>query len=251
MCPMGVRTVRRTSLRGIVALIVLLACLAPASTITAATTPRSDPGWDLRPQIMWKPIPFPDLRKDQTAAYSRRHSGSRSWRLEDPAVIVEHFTGGRSMQSAWNTFATNARHLDEKPGTCAHFIVDTDGTIYQLVDREVRCRLTIGLDDAAIGIEHVGRSARAVLRNHAMMRSSLRLTIWLMATYGIEVRDVIGHAESLESPYHHERYAEWRCLTRPDFDRHDMRRYRDRLRDLARANDVPVGPPPEWVDSGC
>ena len=248
---MGVRTVRRTSLGCIVALLVVAACLADASAIPVSATAGSDPALVLQPPIMWKPIPFPDLRKDQTAAYSRRHAGTRGWRLEDPAVIVEHFTGGSSMQSAWNTFATNARHLDEKPGTCAHFIVDTDGTIYQLVDREVRCRLTIGLDHVAIGIEHVGRSARAVLRNHAMMRSSLRLTLWLMATYGIEARDVIGHAESLESPYHEERYREWRCLTRPDFDHRDMRRYRDRLRDLARMSDVPVGPSPEWVDSGC
>ena len=36
----------------------------------------------------------------------------------------------------------------------------------------------------------------------------MRLTLWLMATYGIEARNVIGHAESLESPFHYERYAE-------------------------------------------
>ena len=40
-------------------------------------------------------------------------------------------------------------------------------------------------------------------------------------------------------------------MTHADFDHHDMRAYRDRLRDLARANDVPVGPSPEWVDPGC
>ena len=96
---------------------------------------------------------------------------------------------------------------------CAHFLIDTDGTIYQLADLGVRCRHTIGLDDVAIGIEHVGTSAKSVLRNAAMMRSSLRLTLWLMASQRIEVRDVIGHAESLESPYHHERYRDWACMT--------------------------------------
>ena len=84
-----------------------------------------------------------------------------------------------------------------------------------------------------------------------MMRSSLRLTLWLIASDGIEVRNVIGHAESLESPFHRERYRDWRCMTHADFGHRDMRGYRDRLRELARANDVPVGPSPEWVESGC
>ena len=84
-----------------------------------------------------------------------------------------------------------------------------------------------------------------------MMRSSLRLTLWLMASYGIEVRNVIGDAESLESPYRLERYAAWRCMTHDDLGHREMRRYRDRLRDIARSNDVPVGPSPEWVDPRC
>lgn len=248
---MGDRTVRRTSLGSIVAVAVLATALMPAATMPVAATPRSEPGWNLRPPIMWKPIPFPDLRKEQMAAYSARHYGKHRWRLSDPAVIVEHFTDGTTFDSAWNTFASNARHLGEKPGTCAHFVIDTDGTIYQLADREVRCRHTIGLNHVSIGIEHVGRSAQDILRNQAMMRSSLRLTLWLMATYRIEVRNVIGHAESLESPFHFERYTAWRCRTHADFNHRDMHVYRDRLRDVARSRDVPVGPSPEWVDPRC
>ena len=40
-----------------------------------------------------------------------------------------------------------------------------------------------------------------------MMRGSLRLTSWLMLRYGINVGNVIGHAEILQSPFHRERYA--------------------------------------------
>lgn len=248
---MGERTVRRASLGSIVAIAVLVTAFSPETTVSVAATPRTDPAWDLRPQIMWKPIPFPDLRKDQMAAYSQRHYGRRGWRLADPAVIVEHVTGGPSFDRAWNTFASNARDLGEKPGTCAHFLIDTDGTIYQLADREVRCRHTIGLNHVSLGIDHVGRSTRDVLRNPAMMRSSLRLTLWLMASHGIEARNVIGAAESLESPYRLERYAAWRCMTHDELGHRAMRRYRDRLRDIARSNDVPVGPSPEWVDPRC
>ena len=48
--------------------------------------------------------------------------------------------------------------------------------------------------------------------------------------YGIEDADVIGHAESLGSPYHHERVARLRHR-RPhgDFAPATVRRYRARL----------------------
>jgi beta-N-acetylhexosaminidase len=248
---MGERTVRRVGLIGVLALVVAINSFLPASVVPVAATARRDLAWELRPTIQQKLIPFPDLRKDQMAAYSKRHSGRWGWRLDEPAVIVEHFTGGTSFERAWNTFAANGRHLGEKPGVCAHFLIDTDGTIYQLADVGVRCRHTIGLNDVAIGIEHVGTSAKSVLRNAAMMRSSLRLTLWLVASARIEVRNVIGHAESLESPYHHERYRDWACMTHADFGHRDMRTYRGLLRDLARASAVPIGPRPEWVEPRC
>ncbi len=247
---MGDRIVRRASLGSIVAIAVVTTVLAVFLAPPAGAS-RSDLAWDLRPRIVWKPIPFPDLRKDQMAAYSQRHYGKWGWRLRDPLMVVQHFTDGTSFDPAWQTFAANSSHLGEKPGTCAHFIIDTDGTIYQLVERDVRCRHVIGLNDVSIGIEHVGRSARGILRNRAMMRSSMRLTLWLIATYRIEVRNVIGHAESLESPYHHERYRDWQCMTHADFGHRSMRIYRERLREEARRHDVPVGPSPEWVDPDC
>ena len=49
--------------------------------------------------------------------------------------------------------------LHELPGTCAHFIVDKDGTIYQLVALTIMCRHTVGLNWTAFGIEQVGLSA--------------------------------------------------------------------------------------------
>jgi hypothetical protein len=84
-----------------------------------------------------------------------------------------------------------------------------------------------------------------------MMRASLRLTVWLMSRYGISWGNVIGHAETLQSPFHHERYPDWRCLTHADFNRSEMRIYRRRLTRLAERLEVPVGAGPRWVDSGC
>jgi len=69
----------------------------------------------LKPAIVWKKIPFGAKRKQQMAAYSRRHYGERTWELTDPHVVVEHYTDGPSFSSAWNTFAANSRQLGEMP----------------------------------------------------------------------------------------------------------------------------------------
>jgi len=62
---------------------------------------------------------------------------------------------------------------------------------------------------------------------------------------------VIGHAEILQSPYHRERYASWRCSTHADWNRREMRTYRRKLKRTARRLDVPTGDGPAWVPSGC
>ncbi len=184
-----------------------------------------------RPAIVSKPIPFGADRRAQMRAYARRHYGIDSERLTDPKVIVEHFTASESFASAYNTFASNAPdvELHERPGVCAHFVVDRDGTIYQLVPLRLMCRHTIGLNYTAIGIEHVGVSDADVMGRPRQLAASLRLTRWLRDRYGIRRSDVIGHAESLSSPYHYERVARLRNRTHGDFARPAMQRYRRML----------------------
>ena len=159
-----------------------------------------------KPAIVQKPIPFGPQRRAEMAAYSKRHYGTAQWRLTAPKVIVEHYTASDTFSSAYNTFASDHAdsELHELPNVCAHFVIDTNGTIYQLVPLTIRCRHTVGLNYTAIGIEHVGRSATGILSNARMMAASLALTRWLMARFHITQRNVIGHAESLSSPYHHE-----------------------------------------------
>ena len=186
-----------------------------------------------RPHIVWKPIPFGAKRKAEMAQYSERHYGIRSYVLH-PKVIVEHVTATSTFSSAYNTFAADVpdAELHALPGTCAHFIIDRDGTIYQLVRLDIMCRHTVGLNYVAIGIEHVGLSDAQVLGDAAQMRSSLALTAWLMGRYRISLANVIGHNESLSSPFHKELYAPWRRQTHADWRRPDMNVYRTRLAEL-------------------
>jgi N-acetylmuramoyl-L-alanine amidase len=206
-----------------------------------------------KPAIVVKPIPFGAARRAETAAYSRRHYGKSTWRLMHPQVIVEHYTASNSFSSTYSAFSSDVpdSELHELPGTCAHFVIDTDGTIYQLVPTSIICRHTVGLNYTAIGIEHVGTSDAQILANSRQLRASLALTAWLMARYEIQLRNVIGHSESLTSPYHQEGVAAWRCQTHGDWTNGDMKVYRQKLAALARRYGVPLGPPARPVDPHC
>jgi N-acetylmuramoyl-L-alanine amidase len=206
-----------------------------------------------KPAIVQKPIPFGPVRRAETARYAARHYGFHTWRLARPRVIVEHYTAGTTSSSAWNTFArdTPDTELHELPGTCAHFVIDRDGTIYQLVPLSTICRHTVGLNWTAIGIEHVGTSDAQILANPRQLAASLRLTLWLMHRYSISLPNVIGHSESLTSPYRRERYAPWRCQTHADWSHADMRTYRARLATLARHEHVEIATAGGSVPSRC
>jgi N-acetylmuramoyl-L-alanine amidase len=190
-----------------------------------------------RPHIVWKPIPYGPQRKAEMAAYAEKHYGIHSWRLH-PKVIVEHYTGSNSFPGTWNAFAANTPdgELGGPPGDCAHFVVDRDGTIYQLVRLTVMCRHTVGLNYVAIGIEHVGTSDAEILHDRAQLRSSLELSAWLVGRFHIKIRNVIGHSESLSSPYHRELYKPWARQTHADWTHADMDVFRSKLRALLRAD---------------
>jgi N-acetylmuramoyl-L-alanine amidase len=212
----------------------LAAAIAALALGAPATAPAPDASAALRPHIVHSPIPFGARRRREMSAYSARHYGRRTARLRHPHVIVEHYTANDSYAATWSTFAADVRdpELQELPGTCAHFVIDRSGRIHQLVSLRWRCRHIVGLNWTAIGVEPVGRSDAAVLGRPRVLRASLRLARWLRCRYGIRVRDVIGHSESLSSPYHHERVRRLRRQTHADMSHAAMRRYRRKLAKL-------------------
>jgi N-acetylmuramoyl-L-alanine amidase len=200
--------------------------LAALLAIVSLATPAP------RPHIVQKRIPFPPKRERETRNYAIRHYGLHAFQLRNPKVIVEHFTETSSFGPVWSTFAHDVPdvELHELPQVCAHFVIDRDGTIYELVPPNLICRHTVGLNWTAIGIEHVGTSDAQVMGDRRQLRASLSLTRWLQQRYGILTRNVIGHAESLSSPYHRERVASLRTQTHGDMAHPTMVRYRRLLR---------------------
>jgi N-acetylmuramoyl-L-alanine amidase len=214
----------------------MLAFFAAAALVAPAPSPAPAPAAVPRPPIHAWRIPFGARRRSEMAAYSARHYGARTWRLRRPRVIVEHVAVSGSARAVRATFApdTPDPELGELPNVCSQLVVNAEGAIFSLVPVSIRCRHTVGLNWTAIGIEHVGFRDADVLGRRRQLQASLRLTRWLRCRFHIAVRDVIGHAESLSSPFHRERVARLRRQTHADMQPAAMRRYRAGLARLGR-----------------
>ena len=185
-------------------------------------------------RVVRKLIPYGAERRAQMAAYAVRHYGIDEHRLRDPKVIVQHYTVTDTFQPVFDYFSVNQPdpELRELPGVCSHYVIDRDGTIYELVPPRIMCRHTVGLNYTAIGIEHVGRSDAQVMGNRSQLAASLRLTRMLQGRHGVATRNVIGHNENRSSPFHRERIERLRTQTHADFPKPVMDSYRRALRRL-------------------
>jgi N-acetylmuramoyl-L-alanine amidase len=207
-------------------------CLCLTTAIAIGASPASPALTSAaRPPIASWPIPFGPQRKREMAAYSERHYGQHRWRLRQPRVIVEHMAQAGSARAVYDTFAPDLPdvELHELPNVCSHFVIGSSGKIYRLVNLRTRCRHTVGLNWTAIGIEHVGYGDSDVLGDTRQLQASLRLTQYLRCRFQIKLADVIGHHESLSSPYHHERVPSLRRQTHGDWKHRSMRVYRQKL----------------------
>jgi N-acetylmuramoyl-L-alanine amidase len=79
----------------------------------------------------------------------------------------------------------------------------------------------------------VGAHALARARSRAAVdrdRGRALIVRWLRCRFHIPITGVIGHNESLTSPYHREDVPALRSQTHSDFNHSDMQIYRARLR---------------------
>ena len=97
-------------------------------------------------------------RDDGLRAPALRH------RLQRPAPARDRRARDRDVELRFGVQHVRGRRSRRRAApatrTCAHFIIDRDGTIYQLVRLNLMCRHTVGLNWAAIGIEHVASPTR-------------------------------------------------------------------------------------------
>lgn len=184
-----------------------------------------------------QPILFTEKRKALTYAYRKEHYGFTDRSVEiDPRVIVIHWTGIGTLERSFAVFQPEelASHRNELSGSAlnvsAHFLVDRDGLIYELMPDNWMARHVIGLNHVAIGIENVGGVEGKEDLTHEQLEANVALVCYLQKKYP-KIDRVIGHFEyrNLEPcPYFKELVAGYRTV-KIDPGRGFMTKLRSRL----------------------
>jgi len=220
--------------RILIAIVAIAAVVGAGAGSGAGAQPAASTSAAAKPPIHKMLIPYPQKRKREMAAYSKRHYGQYKWRLNNPKLIVIHYAVAGSISSIFNTFRTDQPDVEfhELPNVCSHFAVSASGGVYKFVPPTIRCRHVVGLNHVAIGVEHVGFSDQDILNRPAQLNGSLQFVQWLRCRFGIPVSQVIGHNESLSSPFYKELDPRFKGQTHGDWTHADMQTYRADLTKL-------------------
>ncbi|TLP79201.1 N-acetylmuramoyl-L-alanine amidase [Maribacter sp. ACAM166] len=161
------------------------------SLVTSCTTTKT---------IVERPITFNEERKILTLEYLENRYGLEQDAPQIyPKMIVLHWTVIPTFEKSFEAFdpATlpNWRpDIKDVSGlnVSSQFMVDRDGTIYQLLPETTMARHVIGLNHCAIGVENVGGTDELPLTK-AQLKSNIWLVRYLKEKYDIDY--LIGHYE--------------------------------------------------------
>jgi hypothetical protein len=123
-------------------------------------------------------VPKPPVKFIQSPNHSSRNGTAID-------MIVLHYTDGPTAQSAINRF------LDPASQVSAHYIVDRNGDIYQMVRDSDKAWHALAANSRSIGIEHVAMPGQGMAT--AQEQSSVALIKWLIASYSVTKDNITGH----------------------------------------------------------
>ncbi|WP_133127264.1 peptidoglycan recognition protein family protein [Legionella nagasakiensis] len=159
------------------------------------------------PQMIHKmPIQFNRERIALTQQYQLTHYGIDSESIDiEPRMIVLHWTCIPTFEATFRTFnpptfPKGSPRQSELPGNLnvsSHFVVDRDGSIYQLMPETWMARHVIGLNHYAIGIENIGGVDGKDDLTEAQAEANAFLVCYLKKKYP-EISHVIGHHDYLK-----------------------------------------------------
>ena len=159
-------------------------------------------------KIVQRPIAFDAQRKKLTLQYMReRYNIHQNTVSIEPKMIVVHWTAVDNVDTCFNIFAPATLASSRKElsasalNVSAHFLVDRDGTIFQLMPESWMARHVIGLNHCAIGIENVGGVRGVEDLTPKQLEANTYLVQQLKKKYpGIDY--LIGHYEYLQFEGH-------------------------------------------------
>ena len=155
--------------------------------------------------IIQKPIAFGEKRKALTLEYIKEHYGLTPHDINIiPSMVVLHWTADMSFEKSFERLYPELLFSDRKDianasalNVSAHFLVDREGTIYQLMPETFMARHTIGLNYSSIGVENIGgENNEKEDLTEAQLKANIALVKYLQAKYPT-ISHIIGHHEYL------------------------------------------------------
>lgn len=175
----------------------LMLAIGSFCTICTGTSLRAQNSGTLN--IVQKPVVFNQKRRQLSLDYlQKRHGILKTQATIVPRMIVLHFTGSGTLSSNFNYFnkeeIEQARTVNKNQSilnVSAHYLVDRDGTVYQLLPDTLFARHIIGLNYMAIGVENVGGPDAPL--TEAQVKANAALVRYLCTKHKIDY--LIGHSE--------------------------------------------------------
>ncbi len=151
-------------------------------------------------EITQRPIVFDEQREQLSLDYMKNHYGMVQEKATiDPKMVVVHWTVVPTLEKTFNVFnpptlGGGRKDLNKLSAlnVSAHFLVDRDGSIVQLLPTTTFARHVIGLNHTAIGIENIADGDTLPL-TQAQIEANIKLISYLSAKHDIDY--VIGHHE--------------------------------------------------------
>ena len=193
-----------------------------------------------QPMVSDRGITFDSERLELTRAYLRDRYGLNPQHGQiRPQMIVLHWTAIPTLEESYEAFYPS--RLPQSRGditsagalnVSAHYLIDRDGHIYNLMPDTLMARHVIGLNHCALGIENVGGTPETPLT-----RAQLQANIWLVRELSrkFPIRYLIGHSEYTlfeNHPLWKERDSAYRTK-KTDPGRDFMKKVRKAVRDLS------------------
>lgn len=153
-------------------------------------------------KIEQTPINFSDKRVELTKEYIKEHYGLHVKDIKiTPKIIVVHHTAIDDYKDSLSRFTSESLPNDRpdiKSGgavnVSAHFMVERDGTIHQLMPLDFMARHVIGLNYNAIGIENVGGENSSDNLSKEQLKANIELANYLKEKFP-SIEYMIGHYE--------------------------------------------------------
>ncbi|MCK9473220.1 MAG: N-acetylmuramoyl-L-alanine amidase [Sulfurimonas sp.] len=153
-------------------------------------------------KIEQTPIEFSDVRVELTKDYIKEHYDLEVKDIKIvPKIIVIHHTAIDDFNNSISRFISQTLPSDRpdiKGGgalnVSAHFMVERDGTIHQLMPLEFMARHVIGLNYNSLGIENVGGQNSKDNLTNEQLKANIFLVNYLKTKFPT-IEYVIGHYE--------------------------------------------------------